>query len=182
MGNLVLYGATSGSTTLAPTDTANVTATLPNATGTVMVSGNMPAFSAYKSASQTINNGATVKLQFNTKVFDTNSNYDNVTNYRFTPTVAGYYQVNLAVQFNEGGSGAGNYVVYIYKNGTNSGQYNGFTSSGYNPTGFVSLLIYLNGSSDYIEAYAFQNYASPATVLGTDITGGFFQAALIRTA
>jgi len=37
-----------------PTGTA--TATVPNATGTVMVSGNQPAFSAYLSANQTISN------------------------------------------------------------------------------------------------------------------------------
>jgi len=51
MGTLVLSGATSGSTTIAPTDAVTVTATFPNATGTIMVSGGMPAFSAYQSSS-----------------------------------------------------------------------------------------------------------------------------------
>ena len=56
MGTLVLTGATSGATTLTPTDATTQTITFPGATGTVMVSGNMPAFSAYLNSSQSIAN------------------------------------------------------------------------------------------------------------------------------
>ena len=59
------------------------------------VFGNQPAFSVYLSSNQTgVTNSTSTKIQFNTKVFDTNSNFDSSTNYRFTPTVAGYYQLN----------------------------------------------------------------------------------------
>jgi hypothetical protein len=45
----------------------------------------------------TITSNTFTKVQINTEEFDTNSNFDSTTNYRFTPTVAGYYQVNGSV-------------------------------------------------------------------------------------
>jgi microcystin-dependent protein len=93
MANLILNGSTSGSVTLSsPAVSGTTTLTLPTTTGTVMVNG--PAFSAYLNTSQSITTSTFTKVQINTEEFDTNSNYDNATNYRFTPTVAGYYQVN----------------------------------------------------------------------------------------
>ena len=76
-----------------------------------------PAFSAYRNGSQSaLVSGTWTKVLCNTEEFDTNSNYDNTTNYRFTPTVAGYYQINGAISpiaF------SGNYLSCgIYKNGT----------------------------------------------------------------
>ena len=53
-----------------------------------------PAFGVYMSGNQSIGSTGNSKVAFDTKTFDTNNNYDNTTNYRFTPTVAGYYQVN----------------------------------------------------------------------------------------
>jgi hypothetical protein len=45
---------------------------------------NTPAFYAELSASQTIGDAGDVKVQFNTEILDTDSAYDNSTNYRFT--------------------------------------------------------------------------------------------------
>ena len=70
---------------------------------------NTPAFLATLSADQSISNSTLTKVQFNTEVFDTNSNYDNATNYRFTPTVAGYYQLNLQLTLDNNGDGAYDY-------------------------------------------------------------------------
>ena len=93
MSSVVISGNTSGAVTLTVPDVAGTnTATLPASTGTVMVSGNMPAFSAYLSAGQSINSSEYTKVLFNTELFDTNNNFASS---RFTPTVAGYYQVNL---------------------------------------------------------------------------------------
>ena len=52
-----------------------------------------PTFSAFLGTNQVVSTGQT-KIQLNIKLWDTNSNYDKATNNRFTPTVAGYYQVN----------------------------------------------------------------------------------------
>jgi len=178
MSSVVISGDTSGSITLAaPAVSGLNTATLPAATGTVMVSGNMPAFSAYNSNSQSVSNASYTKIQFNTKEFDTNSCYDNTTNYRFTPTVAGYYQVNLAI-----GNGSGNATGYtlglIYKNGsafkTNLGQ-----PSVNGPSTSVSAIIQMNGSTDYLEGYWYQN-SGGALNTGSGQQYTVFSAAMIR--
>ena len=108
----------------------------------------VPAFSAYQSSAQTLSSSTNTKIQYQTERFDTNSNYDNTTNYRFTPTVAGYYQVNASL-----GVGASPASVYtqIYKNGS---LYEGSYDGGHTTlTSTVSSLVYLNGSTDYIEIY-----------------------------
>lgn len=52
-----------------------------------------PAFSAYRGGpNQALTTGTYTKVQLNIEEFDTNNNFDSSTNYRFTPTVAGYYQ------------------------------------------------------------------------------------------
>lgn len=49
------------------------------------LASNVPAFEAYRSGSgQSITNNTFTKIQFNSEVFDTDSAYDNATNYRFT--------------------------------------------------------------------------------------------------
>ncbi|MDA8721762.1 hypothetical protein N9M14_02470 [Candidatus Pelagibacter bacterium] len=56
-----------------------------NGTQTGFGGTNTPAFEAFRSGSaQTISNGATTKIQFQTEIFDTASAYDASTNYRFT--------------------------------------------------------------------------------------------------
>ena len=178
MSSVVLSGDTSGSVSLTvPAVAGTNTITLPAATGTVMVSGNMPAFSAYLSSNQSISSGVYTKVTCNTKEFDTNTNYDATTNYRFTPTVAGYYQVSGCVDTS--GSAATTYQnVVIYKNGSLFKGGNRTTNSGGKVT--VSPLIYLNGSTDYLELYTY--------VIGTSValsgasTDTYFQASMVRAA
>lgn len=145
------------------------------------VAGNGPAFSATQSASQTIPNATNTKIQFNTETFDTNSNYD-TTNYRFTPTVAGYYQVNGNVQIQ---ASSGSFMLLsLYKNGSPFGQltYTANTAVA-NPTLSGSLLVYMNGSTDYIELYCTQNSGVGLTLYGTSAGGSNqFSAFLARAA
>ena len=82
-------------------------------------SGSVPAFSAYNNGSGT-NIAATTwtKVVLNTKDYDTNSNFDNTTNYRFQPTVAGYYLITG--NFSQWLPGSPSFLsfFYIYKNGS----------------------------------------------------------------
>jgi hypothetical protein len=144
-----LKGSTSGTITLdAPAVAGTNTATLPAATGTVMVSGNMPAFSAYGGANQGFTSGVTTKITLDTEVFDTNSNFASS---RFTPTVAGYYQINGKARIT--GTGQTNSSVSIYKNGSQL-IIGSFTASGL-AFSVVSTVVYLDGSTDYVELYGF---------------------------
>lgn len=160
-----LSAALGGSVELVPTNTAsNYTATMPAKTGTVGMDG--PAFSAYmtnSSAAQSISGSTWTKVKLDTEEFDTNSNFDTAT-YRFTPTVAGYYQVNASALISYTSSAPSIIQAAIYKNGTSyKAGYLGIVNPGPYGNVAVSALIYFNGSTDYIELYAWSNSAS-ATV------------------
>jgi len=150
--------------------------TIPSVTGTAMVSGNMPAFSAYKTGSQTLTSSTYTKILYETEEFDTNSNFASST---FTPTVAGYYQVTAAMQVGAFFT-TGNLV--IYKNG--SSYKKGFATGGVTgTTGIftVTTLVYCNGSTDYIEAYGIlTNSGGQALDTGIDVT--YFNGSMIRGA
>jgi hypothetical protein len=176
--SLVLQSSAGGQITIQePTTASNFTQTLPAASGEVMVSGNQPAFSAYLGSNQTISSGVITKVQINTEEFDTNSNYDHVTNYRFLPTVAGYYQVTANVALTA--ISTTYFQLYIYKNGSNFKQGPIDADSGaYNNS--VNALIYLNGSTDYIELYG--QCSGITTVFVGDSVGTYFQAVMVRGA
>jgi hypothetical protein len=174
MASLILSGSTSGSVTLSsPAVSGTTTLTLPTTTSTLAING--PAFSAYAGSGQSISSGTFTKVTCGTEEWDTNSNYDNTTNYRFTPTVAGYYQVNGYVGFTS--STRTNTLVVIYKNGSAYRTLNQLDSNLYVVGG--SSIVYLNGSTDYIELYVY-SAASGTTATGTDKT--IFSTAMIRGA
>ena len=142
--------------------------------------GVAPAFSAYASSTTNLSNGTNTKIQFQTEEFDTNNNFDSTTNYRFTPTVAGYYQVNATV--NIVGSTGNNYIVYIYKNGTSFKRGNQSGVNVANNNGVVaSAIIYMNGSTDYLEVYGYQA-SGGSTTIQTGVEFTYFQACLVRGA
>jgi hypothetical protein len=176
MSSLVLTGDTSGQVTLAaPAVAGTSTITLAAQTGTLNVAG--PAFSAYQSSVQTISSVTLTKVQLQTEEFDTNSNFDSTTNYRFTPTVAGYYQISGAVADNSSGT---NHVATIYKNGAEFKRGNQINYSGISPTqSVVSALISFNGSTDYVELYVYMTLSSTLTATNYQT---YFQGFLARSA
>jgi hypothetical protein len=167
------------------TPSAN-TITVPDVAGTAMVSGNMPAFSYYCNSAQTLSAGTTTKIQINTKVFDTANCFDATTNYRFTPNVAGYYQVNANLFTTSITPTPAVLEILIYKNGT---DYAGAqsASNGTNRTNsIVSRIIYMNGTTDYIEMYGLNGGSATVTVNNNvGATAGdssYFEAVLVRSA
>jgi hypothetical protein len=142
------------------------------------VAGTGPAFSATRSGTQSIANNTFTKIQFNAEEFDTNSNYDSTTNFRFTPTVAGYYQVNGSASwsFTSGFSNAS-----IYKNGSQFKWGNLVAATTAGCSGAVSALIYLNGSTDYIELFTYQSSGLSQNI-STSTTETYFQASMVRAA
>jgi hypothetical protein len=173
MSSVIISGDTSGAVTLsAPAVAGTQTATLPAATGTVMVSGNMPAFSAYPSSNTTLTNATFVKVNFQTEIFDTNNNFASS---RFTPTVAGYYQLNCCISFT--GSVTSECIAAIYKNGALYQSNLDIISLIYNISG--TWLVYANGSTDYFEVYVYQNSSRDVTATQA-LT--WFSGAMVRSA
>jgi len=121
---------------------------------------NTPAFEATISASKTLTENQYTKIQFDTENFDTDGNYDHSTNYRFTPTTSGKYFFYVNCIFNAGGSGEYERArLALYKNGSLVYyQQEGSQSQQGNPQRrmhSIQKIITLNGSSDYVEAFAF---------------------------
>ena len=115
-----------------------------------------PAFSAECLDNISLPNATWVKVSYGSELFDTTNDYDATTNYRFTPSVEGYYFITSRLEYNGHYSGDG--ILAIYKNGS-AFNYIGFrsgTSGGVKAVGGTAL-IYLNGSTDYIEMYVYQN-------------------------
>ena len=117
---------------------------------------NRPAFEAHLSANQSLTDNTKAKIAFDTEVFDTDGCYDNSTNYRFTPTVAGKYLITVQVNYDSNAaSNLANTFTYIHKNTSIYKAVNVAPNDNYQGTGFTSLsaIIDMNGSSDYVEAY-----------------------------
>lgn len=139
------------------------------------VAGTGPSFSAYAGTSTTIPNSSWTKVTLDTEIFDTNNNFASS---RFTPTVAGYYQINALGQVS---STAAPCAVDIYKNGSGTGYaVGGYQSATLYSTTSVSRVIYLNGTTDYVEMYIWQaNGTSATAVSGTQnqMNGSMVRAA-----
>ena len=125
---------------------------------------NQPAFEARLSSDQTISDDTFTKISVDEEVFDTDNCYDNSTNYRFTPTVAGKYFVYAYARINGTVSNSIlNLISYIYKNGSvhKQNRYN-FNSGATENIFTVSIYttLELNGSSDYIEFFGYGDTTS----------------------
>ncbi len=139
-----------------------------------------PAFSAYRSGTQSaLSSGVFTKVQLNAEEFDTANCFDSTTNYRFTPTVAGYYQINGGVSPS---AFSGNYLLCcIYKNGVIYKNGSNFALNGAaGPTTVVSSLVYLNGSTDYVELYVIAQ--GTPTLFGNAVHETYLNGCLLRGA
>jgi hypothetical protein len=169
-------GGTGVFTIASPNSNSDRTLNLPDNSGTVLTTGSTfagtgPAFSVYQaSATTSLSANTWVKLTFDTEEFDTNNNFASS---RFTPTVAGYYQVTANAGM---ASTSASLNIKFYKNGVAN-------KGGSYPTGAnwvqATALIYCNGTTDYIEAYCLSG-ASQNTFAGIDVT--WFAGAMVRAA
>jgi hypothetical protein len=162
---------------VAPSTAGNVLTsngtTWTSATPTTPVAGTGPAFSAYQSVQQTGISAATAtKVTYNAEEFDTNNNFASS---RFTPTVAGYYQIGGSAY----ASSAMVMVLWLYKNGSvyrtfgNTNNTNGTCLSG-------NALCYANGTTDYFEMYVYLGDGGSLDVSNNSrnwFTGGMVRAA-----
>jgi hypothetical protein len=198
MSSVIIAGDTSGSVTLsAPAVSGTTTLTLPATTDTLVgktttdtltnktltsptitgatitvASTAAPAFSAYRQSTQSVTSNVFTKIALNTENFDTNNNFDSTTNYRFTPTVAGYYQFNALLSLT-GTVTTQQFTGVISKNGSTSLQ----RHFDLNPSATLSAnaiinitaseLYYMNGSTDYVELYVYY-YLGTSTISGSN--------------
>lgn len=117
---------------------------------------NTPAFQATLSSSISLTNNTQTKIPADTIDFDTDSCYDNTTNYRFTPTTSGKYLCYAEINI-QGGTINTIGQVYLRKNGsTVKMSIDRYAGDGDVITNCVAVIDF-NGTTDYFEAYARQN-------------------------
>lgn len=168
------------------TDSAVTTAKIADASVTqaklgTNVAGTGPAFAATMTTSQSVSAATATKVAFATEVFDTSSNYDPST-YRFQPTVAGYYQICVTLWMrNTVASGAAG-LCLLRKTGTTIYETDtDFTSAGYDTTHNISVLVSMNGSTDYLEVFAYGSTGT-TTVCANGAVYSNFSGILVRAA
>lgn len=195
MSKIALTGNASGTGTLtiaAPSTNTDRTLTLPDEAGTVLTTATpvlaqkgVPAFSAYTNIATTMTSSYTrYKISLNLEVFDTASAFNNTGSavgtapaYSFNPQVAGYY----AISFSAATQGTSETRSYVYKNGSvyaggavvDGSGFGGAPSPG-------STIMYLNGSTDYVELYLESSVGSQTSDTGASSV--YLCGALVRAA
>ena len=155
-GATITGGSVTGITDLAIADGGTGASTAAGARTNLDASS--PAFSAQPSTTQSVTSATYTKVNFGTENWDTNSNFASS---RFTPTVAGYYFISGAVYATF--SGSGTYVwILIFKNGAQelTGNLNVPVTT-VDGIGIVNGLVYMNGTTDYVEMYCYLAGTSP---------------------
>lgn len=141
------------------------------------VAGNGPAFSAYNSILTACASGAFTLIALQVEEYDTGGFFDSTTNYRFQPTVAGYYQLNGCVVVSTDTAGC---LACIFKNGTENKR-GVFGGAGTSNGSVVSAMMYFNGISDYADLRFYQSSGSSKNT-GTGVSNVYFQGFLARAA
>jgi hypothetical protein len=142
--------------------------------GPVAADCTKPVFRARRASTQSVTANTWTKMQLSTEVFDTAGAFDSTTNYRFTPQVAGYYHVSGQVSSSVA---ATRMLSGIFKNGTQDAVGNDVQGTAYRST--VSAIVYLNGSTDYVELWGFTSGTSFTPEAAADF---YFAGALIAPA
>ena len=142
-------------------------ATIANSGTATGFGDNTPSFRAYLSTNQTgLTNSAWNKINFNTEDWDTDSAYDNSTNYRFTVPAGegGKYvfsgEVGIAVA--AGADAAGDYIdLKFYVNGAAYTKGDGTQRSVVYTAGadnyVANTSVFNLSATDYVECYAYHN-------------------------
>ena len=130
-----------------------------------------PAFKAWINLTRTLTfTGSYIKVMFDVEEFDTDNCWD-TTNSRFTPTVAGYYQLSACIQ----GGNVARHGLFMkngsaYAYGTNHSTSNHYSDNN-------TTLMYLNGTTDYAE---YAEYVSSTVTLDNTPSSSWFTGHLAR--
>jgi len=166
MSKVTIQGDANGTgifTIASPNSNTDRTLTLPDEAGTVLTTASdvaqkgVPIFEVTLTSNQAISNATETKVAFNSVITDTHSYWDS-SNYRYKPQITGWYQFNVALKY--GSNITDQTITYIYKNGSmyRRGGQQGVWSN--DPTTAFGCLVYLNGTTDYVEIYGYKSSSS----------------------
>ena len=150
----------------------------------LIINNHVPAFSAYLSGtSQSVTVTTFTKATLDAEVFDTANCFASS---RFTPNVAGYYYISGVIRATSSASFQ-RVIVALFKNGSEYARVGEVNFS----SGVITqsqlgggVIMYLNGSTDYVELYGYINGTGTLTfandglgAYSTSMTGSLVRAA-----
>lgn len=126
-------------------------------------------FRVTKGDAQTFTKNVWQKVQFNTEVFDTGGDYDNVTNFRYTAPSAGkyFFEATASVMVS-----SAVLLISLFKNGATHAEGNRIshsTTCAVNVAAIIELDV-----NDYVECYVFVSSNANGTLDTTDASRNHF--------
>jgi len=138
---------------------------------------NVPAFFARLSSNQSISSDTSTKIQVDTEIFDSDNKYDNSTNYRFTPTIAGKYFVFAGVRFDNQISQATMRAELSFNGSIIGSNFLAANDSSTNKDYTIEIsCIQTFDSDDYIELFAQSDASGSQTINGDSTNKTYFGA------
>jgi hypothetical protein len=185
MSKVAIKGASTGTGTFtieSPATNTDRTLSLPDSNGTILTTAtagvpvNGPAFFGAVSATQSVSAATFTKINFDTSPsWGASANGWDATNKRFRPTVAGYYMLTAQVYCNAGWLDQA--LLAVYLNGGIDVRSQDSGSKTYNLA--ANTVVYLNGSTDYLELYV---YSGGAVSINASPSLTWIRGAMIRSA
>jgi len=160
----IVHQSSQGSGTITLGASGETVALASGASQTMAV--NTPSFFARLSSDQSVPTTTFTKVEVDTEQFDTDGTYDNSTNYRFTPGVAGKYLISVNL-FLESMSDGKTFRADIFKNGSSYmvGRTNSSKAGNTNSVNFT--ILDTASATDYYEMYVYHDEGSNLNVGGS---------------
>ena len=138
---------------------------------------NTPAFFARLSSDQTISSDTSTKIQVDSEVFDSDGTYDNSSNYRFTPAVAGKYFVFAGVRFDNQNSQATMRAELKFNGSVIGSNFLAANDSSSNRDYTVTVsCLQTFDDNDYMELFAQSDLSGNQTINGASTNKTYFGA------
>lgn len=117
-------------------------------------------FSVYRNAAANTGNNTLALITFDTKIFDTGTNYD-ISTGKFTAPVAGFYQFSFSSGFTATG---GFCVLALYKNGVEYHRGVEIVSAGNTDTQLTGAALVQLAANDYTQVFVQSPAANPLQI------------------
>jgi hypothetical protein len=134
---------------------------------------NGPSFRVHRNGVNQVGvaSGAVTKIEFNSianngasiEGWDTHEYFDLVTNFRYTPKIAGIYLFGIQAIFATF-TLAATLSILIRKNGFTMATISASSAIASSPSVEVVTPVFMNGSTDFVEFFVFQNTGAPLDI------------------
>ena len=203
MSNIVLQPNSSGTgsiTIATPNTNTDRTLNIPDVAGNIVTTGDSgtitqgmvgsgvsptggDVFWIYNSSDTSLTDATYVKIALNTAQYNIGGGTHDTSNYRYTPSIAGYYAYSGQVCLTPDGSDLGNFIVNVRKNGTTISFVDAYRGKTGRHSASTSGITYMNGTSDYFDLWCYRETSLSQNAFASGSNGAtFLSGHLVRKA